>query len=313
MPWVDDILNRLATATPSYREGGPAAAEPLAMAALALGAHGRTADADRLCQELTLLTGADGSVGIAAGQPTPGWPTGLAVLAWTVAGAQRPTWREYARRGADWLLATGGKTSERTPGMGHDTTLRGWSWAEGTHSWIEPTVFGLLALERTGHADHPRAGDAVRLLIDRLLPDGGCNYGNTLVLGQALRPHLEPSGLALAALAGKHGASGRIERTIAYLEGALNRQTTAMSLAYGLIGLAAHDRTPRAADDWLEAASQRSGREAAPFKQALLALAALKSDCPLISRKPVSRLDGRGRPSLQSGLDGPGRPSLRSS
>lgn len=292
MPWVDDILNRLATAAPSYREGGPAAAEPLALAALALSAYGRTADAERRCQELTALANADGSVGIAAGQPTPGWPTGLAVLAWSVAGAERPAWREYAERGVSWLLAAGGKTSARSPGMGHDTTLRGWSWAEGTHSWIEPTVFGLLALERTGHAGHPRARDAVRLLIDRLLPDGGCNFGNTLVLGQALRPHLEPSGLALAALAGQRDASGRIERTIAYLEGALNRQTTAMSLAYGLIGLAAHDRTPRAAHDWLAAAAARSGREAAPFKQALLALAALEADCPLMSPKPASRKTG---------------------
>ena len=288
LPWVDDILNRLAAATPSYREGGPPAAEPLAIAALALGAYGRTADAERLCQELTALANADGSVGIAANQPTPGWPTGLAVLAWTVVGAERATWREYAERGVSWLLTAEGKTSERSPGMGHDTTLRGWSWAEGTHSWIEPTVFGLLALERTGHADHPRARDAVRLLIDRLLPDGGCNFANTLVLGQALRPHLEPSGLALAALAGQRDASGRIERTVAYLEGALNRQTTAMSLAYGLIGLAAHGCTPRAADDWLAAASQRSGREAAPFKQALLALAALKADGPLIARRPAS-------------------------
>ncbi|HUY91761.1 MAG TPA: hypothetical protein VMV10_23665 [Pirellulales bacterium] len=286
---MDDILNGLATATPSYRAGGSLAAEPLALAAMALGAHGRTADAARLCQALTSLASADGSVGIAAGQPTPGWPTGLAVLAWSGAGgAQTAAWREHAERGAAWLLATGGKSSPRSPGMGHDTTLRGWPWAEGTHSWLEPTIFGLLALKRTGRGDHARAREAVRLLIDRLLPDGGCNYGNTSVLGQLLRPHLAPSGLALAALAGERDESGRIERTIAYLERTLDRQTTSMSLAYGLIGLAAHDRSPPAADAWLQAASERGGREAAPFQRALLALAALKAECPLIFHKPIS-------------------------
>lgn len=289
MPWVDDILNDLATdAHWSYRVGGPFAAEPTALAALALYGHGRVSDAWRGCERLASLANEDGSVGVMADQATPSWPTSLALLAWNAAAGNAdsalPTsWRSHAERGAAWLLTVGGETPPRSADLGHDTTLRGWPWVLGTHSWVEPTALAVLALKSAGLSTHIRVREAVHLLIDRLLPEGGSNYGNTTVLGQALRPHVAPSGLALAALAGERDASGRIERTIAYLEQTLNRQTTSMSLAYGLIGLAAHDRTPPAADAWLEAASRRGGREAAPFKRALVALAALKDDCPLIS------------------------------
>jgi hypothetical protein len=243
---------------------------------------------------LASLASEDGSVGVMADQATPSWPTSLALLAWNAAAcnaasALPATWRSHAERAAEWLLTVSGDAQPRNADLGHDTMLRGWPWVLGTHSWVEPTALAVLALKSAGLSSHVRVRDAVRLLIDRLLPEGGSNYGNTTVLGQALRPHVTPSGLALTALAGERDASGRIERTIAYLAQTLNRQTTSMSLAYGLIGLAAHDRTLRAADAWLEAASHRGGREAAPFKHALVALAALKADCPLISYSPNKR------------------------
>lgn len=289
MPWVDEILDDLAAdAHWSYRAGGPLAAEPAALAALALYGHGRVSDAWRACERLASLASENGSVGVMADQATPSWTTSLAILAWNAAAgnadsALPASWRSHAERGVAWLLKAAGETAPRSADLGHDTTLRGWPWVLGTHSWVEPTALAVLALKSAGLSDHLRVREAVHLLIDRLLPEGGCNYGNTTVLGQTLRPHVAPSGLTLAALTGERDESGRIERTIAYLEQTLNRQTTSISLAYGLIGLAAHDRTPPAAEAWLEAASRRSGRESAPFKRALVALAALKADCPLSS------------------------------
>ena len=289
MASIDDILNDLA-AEPSwaYRADGPVAAEPTALAALALCGHGRISDAWRACQRLASLAAADGSVGVTDGEATPCWPTSLAVVAWGAASRHAdsalPTpWRDAAQRGVEWLLSVGGDVQPRNADLGHDTTLRGWPWVQGTHSWVEPTALAVLALKSAGLGEHPRVREAVALLADRLLPEGGCNYGNTTVLGQTLRPHVTPSGLALAALKGERDDSGRIERTIAYLERTLNRQTTTLSLAYGLMGLAAHDRTPAAANAWLETAAERGGRERAPFKRALVALAALKADCPLLS------------------------------
>jgi hypothetical protein len=140
----------------------------------------------------------------------------------------------------------------------------------------------VLAIKSVGRGDHPRAREAVRLLIDRLLPEGGCNYGNTVVMDQVLRPHLEPTGLAMLALAGEADTTGRIAKSLDYLARELSLRTAAASLAYGLMGLAAHDRLPVNAGSWLEAAYRRTAaHEAAPYRLALVALAALGADSPL--------------------------------
>lgn len=289
MTWTEDILSQLAAeAGWSYRADGALATEPMALASLALSGHRRPAAAQRAALRLSAMQNADGSVGITLDEATPGWPTSLAVLAWAAAmgaeSSRRSLALEQARdRGIAWLLATSGDTSVHNPVIGHNASLRGWPWAEGTHSWIEPTALSVLALKANGYGEHPRTREAVALLIDRLLPDGGCNYGNTTVLGQTLLPQPTPSGLALAALAGESEPSGRLVRTIDYLRSTLNATTTSVSLAYGLIGLAAHDCTPKQAGFWLETASRRVGREAEPYKRALLALAALGPDCPLLS------------------------------
>lgn len=297
MNWVEDILNQLAGEPSwSYRAGGALAAEPLSLASLALSGYGRADDARRASLKLTQLQGADGSVGITLDEPTPGWPTSFAVLAWAAGLSrskinERASFQQPIERGVRWLLSTAGDTSIRNPDIGHNAALCGWPWAEGTHSWIEPTATSVLALKATGYADHPRTREAVALLIDRLLPSGGCNYGNTTVLGQTLLPQPAPSGLALAALMGERDPSGRIGNTIGYLQATLSAQTPSLSLAYGLIGLAAHGAAPRQAGHWLELAARRTGREAAPHKRALVALAALGGECPLLLTSFDARVD----------------------
>jgi hypothetical protein len=141
----------------------------------------------------------------------------------------------------------------------------------------------LLALKHTGHEDHVRARDAVRLLQDRLLEMGGCNYGNTYVFGQQLRPHVQPTGVAMLALAGEHDASGRAKKSVDYLTRELPRQAATDSLCYGLLGLAAQQDLPAAAEAWLAAASRRTfSRGPSSYKLALLALAGLGPSCTLI-------------------------------
>ena len=80
---------------------------------------------------------------------------------------------------------------------------------EENRAWLEPTAMALLALKHTGHDAHVRAREAVDLLHDRLLPNGGSNYGNTFVFGQELRPHVQPTGLALLALTGERHPDDR--------------------------------------------------------------------------------------------------------
>jgi hypothetical protein len=124
------------------------------------------------------------------------------------------------------------------------------------------------------------------LLKDRLLPSGGCNYGNTIVFGQELRPHLQPTGLCLLALAGETDLDGRVERSIEYLIDQLSDRTTTASLSFALLGLAAHGRLPAESTSWLAAAAERTlGRDPGSYKLALLALASLGERSPLVAQQ----------------------------
>lgn len=269
----------------SYQPGGTPAIEPMALAALALSATGRDAEARPIRRKLIECQSADGSLGITATVRTPKWPTGWAVLAWSAANRVSPDPRfrpDHCQRAVEWLLSAHGHTWERTPEFGHDPSIDGWPWVEGTHPWIEPTAISLLALRATGHGTHPRAKEAAKLLLDRLLPDGGANYGNTTVFSQTLRPHLQPTGLALIALAGYADTSGKIERSLAYLERSLPATAGGASLAYGVMALTAHRRRPKQAGHWLAAVERRPAAVGTAPRQALLTLAGCEDHCPLL-------------------------------
>ncbi len=282
-----------------YHVGGPSAAEPAALACLALACHQQHDDAHLPAQWLAATQARDGSVGVNASQNRPAWPTSLAILAWNHldAASGRREYTEAIARAIRWSLETHGTTAPRQGHVGHDTTLAGWSWAADTHSWLEPTCMFVMALKAVGQTHHERTREAVRLIVDRLLPEGGCNYGNTIVLGQTLLPHVQPTGLAMLALAGEDASDERIEKSLGYLEEQLSGESSTSSLCYGLMGLAAHGRHPMPASVWLEEAYDRlAQRGASSYKLALIALAScpphdwLRWPKPLIlsAKEPVS-------------------------
>ncbi|HTQ38693.1 MAG TPA: hypothetical protein VMJ32_06680 [Pirellulales bacterium] len=303
--WIHSALDRLAGTPCGYHSQEPSAAEPTALAALALLGAGRTADAQTHLRWLAAAQASDGSIAPFSELTQSAWPTPQAIFAAAVAARAelnlndaRPDTSLPAspsnvsqlnhspfnlQWATQWLLSAAGKSVENSPDFGHNGQLIGWPWVIGTHSWQEPTAWSVLALKAVGQSDHPRTREGVRLLVDRLLSTGGCNYGNTIVLGQQLRPHVEPTGLALLALAGEEIDDLRIERSLQYLLENLSIETTPISLSYGLLGLAAHDRQPAAGSDWIESAYHRTvQRDAAPLVLALLVLAAQGKDCPLI-------------------------------
>src|SRR5206468_3578525 len=95
------------------------------------------------------------------------------------------------------------------------------------------------------------------------------------VLGQFIRPHIEPTGIGLIALAGETDPSSRIAKSIAWLRRSIGPETTPLSLAWGLLGLRAHGVMLSPADDWLSSAAARVvARDRSPHKLALVALAA---------------------------------------
>lgn len=293
MTTTDTILDSLEDSRRwGYREGEHPAAEPLAWAATALIGHERTAQATPLLEELCKLQAADGSLGIYEGEAAPHWGTSLAVLAWSAAlkGPQSPEpaaaerYRAAVVRGCRFLLELKGATIKPSGEVTHNTMLVGWPWVESTHSWLEPTAFCFLALKAAGMRAHPRADEALQLMLDRILPGGGCNYGNTIVLDQVLRPHIQPTGIVLLALAGDADKNERVLKTIAWLEQALDEKTTIASLAFAAMGLAAHDRSPVDILSRLEmaAAKPTAAMGAALPRRSLTALAMLGARNPLV-------------------------------
>jgi hypothetical protein len=285
--WLVECLDRLAAATTwGYRAGGPTAAEPCALAALALIAGGRRRESEPLGTWLANAQQPDGRVGVRGGADAPGWPTGLAALAWRASG-------RYPKRLAaavHWLLATKGAKVQSEEKLSHDMALVGWPWVEGTHSWVEPTALGLMALRAVGRSRHRRAQEAARLLVDRLLPVGGCNYGNTFVLGQQLVAHLQPTGLALLALARLPLCDARIGKSLDWLAANVAADTAAASLSYAILALSAHERALDRAMALLSAAYHRVVvGDAAPYQLALLALAAQGEALPLVPFVPGTR------------------------
>lgn len=303
-----------------YQTGEPPAAEPTAVAILALLAGGRLQAAIDALQWLCEFQATDGSLGVRAGEPTPKWPTSLAVLAWQsalVAGRQGKLLLPGASQVADppafpaaqvrlgdegleaelqqakdravaWLLQAVGKPLPPMHPPGHDTSIVAWPWVAQTHSWVEPTAFSVLALKSVGLADHPRVREGVRLLLDRQLPGGGCNYGNTFVLGARLRPHVLPTALSILALAEERDAAGawdpRVQASIRWLKGAVQTDSGALSLSWSFVALHAVQQLPSDAPARWEAALQRVWRQdRAPFKLAMLALAQQQLDIPSIA------------------------------
>lgn len=274
MRWCDTIIDELVRKPCcGYHPDASPATEPTSLSAIALATHGKTDAANKATEWLASLQTEEGSLGIGQEETTPRWPTSLAVLAWIAVNASR--YSKQITAAINWTLSIRGKPVEQTADFRHNMQLVAWPWIEGTHSWIEPTALHVRALKAAGYNEHPRTREAIELLVDRQLPSGGCNYGNTEVMGQALLPHVQPTGLAMLALAGESDEQGRIDRSLSYLKQTLSARTTTASLCWGLLGLSAHDQRPADADLWLESAYGRTiRRDRAPYKFALLALAA---------------------------------------
>lgn len=282
MNWHEEALERLADKPLcGYGATDGCATEPTALAALALTAYQRLDTALEAANYLKSYQNESGSIGVRPELPEPCWSTSLAVLAWSAIDRRR--FDQQIRHGLQWILSIEGNQLKPSEQVGHDTTLVAWPWVDGTHSWIEPTALNVLTLKAAGLGDHPRTRQAVRLLLDRQLPGGGCNYGNTKVLGQTLRPHVQPTGLAMLALAGAQSGEQVIRRSLSYLRRSITEQTATASLCWALIGLAAHGEATDIADAWLAAAYERTvRRDGSRHKLALLVHAALGTESPLV-------------------------------
>ena len=251
------------------KTGGGFQVDATAWAVLALKVLGQGADLlDAARARLAANQSADGRVSLSPQHPEAFWPTPLAILAWH----QDPAHREAQARAVDFLLAATGlhwpRDQDRT--FAHDPSLRGWPWIAETHSWVEPTAMAVIALRITGFGEHERVKEAVRLLLDRQLPGGGWNYGNTKVFDQELFPFPETTGVALNALKGA-APPEQIQKSLVYLRSRVQKVRTPLALGWGLLGLASWGEEPAGAPAWIK---ECLGRQEiyGPFDTASLSL-----------------------------------------
>jgi hypothetical protein len=106
---------------------------------------------------------------------------------------------------ASWLVRLKFRYSDRQ--VRFDPTKYGWPWVPDTVSWVVPTSMALITLERArrrglvrGNEFEERLRLGAEMLLDRACLEGGWNAGNAVVYGVRLRPHIDATALALAAL-----------------------------------------------------------------------------------------------------------------
>jgi uncharacterized protein (DUF362 family) len=202
-----------------YAPGQPPHLEPTCLALLALACRrerfAAALDAGRAW--LRQCAAADGSYRLGRGRPQAVWGTALVLFVQTSLGEAE---EEVAKTAAALLACRGRKAEGGDDGEVNDIDggLDGWPWAEGNFSWVEPTAWACLALRRAGQGNHPRVQEGLKLLLDRALDGGGCNYGNRRIFGTTLEPIPGPTALMLLALQGRSGQP-RVSAAVRYLAG----------------------------------------------------------------------------------------------
>jgi hypothetical protein len=233
---IENILNRqMSEGGFAQRAGDGFRPDATAWSVLALSGDRLYNDIiEKACRHLSQKQLSDGRVPIYDGCEEACWPTPLAILAWKRAGG----FKKEIDLAVKFLLETWGinfPKKEDSP-LGHDTSIRGWPWDEKTHSWIEPTSMGILALKAVGFAGHDRVKEAVRMILDRQLPSGGWNYGNTTVFNRELLPMPEHTGQALCALSG-FVQYAEVGKSIEYAQQQLPNLHSPLSFCWCCFGL----------------------------------------------------------------------------
>ena len=202
----------------------------------------------------------DGSWPAFSGDDPQGcWATAMAVLA---LGAVRDRPADLGL-GIRWLLDERGREANwfwRWKFQTVDNSVKfdpakyGWSWIPGTTSWVIPTAFSLIALQKAkdgGVGPESRFSErisvGVRMLLDRMCPGGGWNAGNSAAFGVAYTPYIDATAIALLSLR-RHGHEPGVPASLSWLATQLPDCPSPYSLAWGLLAIAAYGRKNQTID-----------------------------------------------------------------
>jgi uncharacterized protein (DUF362 family) len=266
-----------------YAPGQPPHLEPTCLALLALSVQSQrfaaALDAGRAW--LRTCAAGDGSYRLERGRPEAVWATALVLFVQATLGGDEGE----QTRTAGAMLALRGREADAGDGAevnDIDPTLIGWPWAEGNFSWVEPTAWACLALRRAGQGEHPRVREGQKMLLDRALEEGGCNYGNRRIFGVALEPIPGPTALMLLALQGR-GAEARVAAAVGFLRGRALAGDDLEHLCWARLALDLYRDLPGVEETVIElrgrieaavaARAETSWVRPAPLRMALAALA----------------------------------------
>lgn len=230
--------------------------EVTALAMLALKSV-RQSDAESAAQraEKWLLDhqNSDGSWPRGEGFQGSSWSTALAMIALSQAGSAR----ERLVTAGHWALEQQGSTlpilarlvmlvtfQKRVVQL--NNALIGWSWTPGSASWVEPTSYFLIALKRlkadlSGKLLAERIRQGELMIYDRMCPNGGWNYGNSLVYGDPLSPYPDITAVALLALQ-DHRERRENQLSLGVLEKLAKATDSGLALGWSAIAFSVYGR-----------------------------------------------------------------------
>jgi hypothetical protein len=213
---------------------------------------------------LALAAGADGD---------PAW-LDQAELGWSVLMAPAclsERFPDRAQAAVAPLLALEGDPGGLSAGT-YDASIQGWAWVDGTFSWVEPTAWAVLSLQRQGLAGNTRCVEGLRMLVDRQCSDGGWNSGNPDVLGAELPGYLYAAGLCAMSMP----PSDAVDQALKFAEG-VRSAPSVMNLSFAILARLRHGLDPAAEVKLLLERQGSDGRFSTRVDRNALAICALRA------------------------------------